>query len=352
MKRRRVDVVHLLARRITQGYQEYLVHCHPTWNVEALPAKKLPGKAGAALEPGRIAAAFDAVWHEELGLNEAPAWRKILEPVTVELVSPRTGTITEYRIVPVVAPVDRRELKAAQARLDGASWRRRGDLDGKDGVSPTARLALDRLHTRPAAVEVPPRDANWTRRLLWAREHDNRDHLGELLGEMTPWLLAQLRKCPETRCLFDNNADADEAVADGLLNVLLHLDDFVETASAGAWVWAITYNAAMTLLRKRSRRQTVSLHVGDDGELRPVTADERDLLEQVAEGERRAGQLALMEEILAQAHPLHRLAWELRFHDELQFNEIAARLAENQNTVAGWIRRLNLRMEAAARRAR
>jgi len=352
MKRRRVDVVHVLARRITQGYQEYLVHAHPTWNVQALPAKKLPGSAGAALDPARVAAAFDAVWHEELGLNEAPAWRKILEPVALEMASPRTGTVTEYRIVPVVAPVDRRELKTAQARLGGSSWQRRGDLAGQGDVSPTARLALERLLALPATAEPPPRDANWTRRLLWARERDNRDHLGALLGEMSPWLLAQLRKCPETRCLFDNNADADEAVADGLLNVLLHLDDFVETASAGAWVWAITYNAAMTLLRRRGRRQTVSLYVGDEGEMRPVTADDRDLLDQIAEDERRAGQLALLGEILAQADPRHREAWEMRFNDDLQFNEIAARLGENQNTVAGWIRRLSLRMEAAARRAR
>lgn len=350
MSLRQITVIHVLPVQNTQGYHGYFLAMNPRWQNLALPAKKIANVVDGTLDPQTIRAGFDDVWHQELGIDAVPTWTRPLEPFTLRLCSPAVGEMTEYRILPVLAPVPRREQRALQTKL-GGTWSTRGDLLALPHLSPTARMALERIHLAPTVTSAPPQDSSWTARLLWCRESCDREFLGCLLQDMEPWLRAQLRSCAQTRALFDNPVDVEEALQDALLSVIQHLNDFNDTASASTWVWIITRNSAITILRKRTRNAADSLHT-PDGYLRPLVGQEGSLLERLESLESQSWRVEVIREVLERADPLHRHAWELRVRDDLTYQEIAAELGHNMNTIVGWIRRINQRLQQRAERSR
>jgi RNA polymerase sigma-70 factor (ECF subfamily) len=186
----------------------------------------------------------------------------------------------------------------------------------------------------------------WTGLLLRAQRGETQ-LFGELVGEMEPVLARRLRSCPATAAVGRNAHDTDEALQEAFLRAWRRLNSYDPArGSAGAWVWAITRNCALDILRRRSRKRTVSLNGGDgdgmeqgqDG-LNPAAAAEtreraetvRRLLARLLPGQKRGA----------------RRAWELRFGKGLSYRAIASRLCVPQGTVATWIHRVRQEVRTA-----
>jgi RNA polymerase sigma-70 factor (ECF subfamily) len=69
--------------------------------------------------------------------------------------------------------------------------------------------------------------------------------------------------------LLRNENDAREVLQDALVSAWQNLDSFAGRAQFGSWIYRVTVNAALMLLRSRRRRPTVSV---DD--LSPTALDE------------------------------------------------------------------------------
>src|SRR5437588_6498309 len=59
--------------------------------------------------------------------------------------------------------------------------------------------------------------------------------------------------------LLSNEADALDAVQDGFVKALTHLDSFQGRSSFKTWLLRVVSNAALDLGRQRGRRETLSL---------------------------------------------------------------------------------------------
>src|SRR6516162_9464614 len=76
--------------------------------------------------------------------------------------------------------------------------------------------------------------------------------------------------------LLGHEADALDAVQEGFVKVLTHLDGFRGQSSFKTWLLRVVSNAALDLGRQRGRRETVSLPGGaaeDDGRGPSVPGD-------------------------------------------------------------------------------
>ena len=69
--------------------------------------------------------------------------------------------------------------------------------------------------------------------------------------------------------LLRNENDAREVLQDALLSAWQNLDSFAGRAQFGSWIYRVTVNAALMLLRSRRRRPTVSVE-----DLAPGVLDE------------------------------------------------------------------------------
>jgi RNA polymerase sigma-70 factor (ECF subfamily) len=69
--------------------------------------------------------------------------------------------------------------------------------------------------------------------------------------------------------LLRNENDAREVLQDALLSAWQNLDSFAGRAQFGSWIYRVTVNAALMLLRTRRRRPTVSVE-----DLAPGALDE------------------------------------------------------------------------------
>ena len=69
--------------------------------------------------------------------------------------------------------------------------------------------------------------------------------------------------------LLRNENDAREVLQDALVSAWQNLDSFAGRAQFGSWIYRVTVNAALMLLRSRRRRPTVSVE-----DLSPTALDE------------------------------------------------------------------------------
>src|SRR5438105_1422847 len=65
--------------------------------------------------------------------------------------------------------------------------------------------------------------------------------------------------------LLNNEADALDAVQEGFVKALTHLDSFQGRSSFKTWLLRVVSNAALDLGRQRGRRETLSLDASADG---------------------------------------------------------------------------------------
>src|ERR1700688_2368562 len=67
--------------------------------------------------------------------------------------------------------------------------------------------------------------------------------------------------------LLGNEADALDAVQEGFIKALTHLQSFQGRSSFKTWLLRVISNAALDMGRQRGRRETLSLDAAEAGEM-------------------------------------------------------------------------------------
>lgn len=94
--------------------------------------------------------------------------------------------------------------------------------------------------------------------LMVAREDSG--ILNELFAVSIPRLLRA------AEYILRNHHDSEDALQDGLLSALWHLDQFRGDSEFSTWLNAIVRNAALVQMRRRRSRPTISIDDEDSGE--------------------------------------------------------------------------------------
>lgn len=117
-----------------------------------------------------------------------------------------------------------------------------------------------------------------------------------------------------------HDQDAMDAVQDGFLKAVRHLDGFDGRSGFRTWLLRIVTNAALDFGRKRRRRQAFSLDEGEGSGLE--VADET--VKNPAEGLQREDLRQALDEALECLSPAIRATFILRAEAGLSYEEIAA----------------------------
>jgi RNA polymerase sigma-70 factor (ECF subfamily) len=162
---------------------------------------------------------------------------------------------------------------------------------------------------------------------------------GSLWEEVAPRLLRRLRECEETRAL--SREDAEDALQEASLRAWASLRSFEACrGSAWTWLWCITRNCAVVILRRRARRHAVSLNAGVEGVEVEVADDSPGPAAVIEAREETQGMQRLLEEALSAAGKEVRQVWGLRFRQGRKFCDIARELKTPPGTIAGRIHAL------------
>ena len=148
---------------------------------------------------------------------------------------------------------------------------------------------------------------------------------------MKGWLVAGLM------ARFSRPQDVEDVLAETALFGLAHLDDFDERYTAKAWLGAIARNQEIAVLRQRGQARQVSLFT--NGEPLPIADDEPGPAERVEEAEEMACARSHLERVKRAMTPVRRLAWRLRYEEQMDYAEIADTLDLAQGTIATWFHR-------------
>jgi RNA polymerase sigma-70 factor (ECF subfamily) len=130
------------------------------------------------------------------------------------------------------------------------------------------------------------------------------------------------------RRLLGNEADALDAVQEGFIKVLSHLDGFARRSSFKTWLLRVVSNAALDLGRQRARRETLSLNA--------AALPDADVLAAEPLATRQAEQSdlrRLLNEALAQLPEAQRRTFVLHVDAELSYREVAEVLGISIGTV-------------------
>jgi RNA polymerase sigma-70 factor (ECF subfamily) len=127
--------------------------------------------------------------------------------------------------------------------------------------------------------------------------------------------------------LLGHEADALDAVQEGFVKALTHLDSFRGQSSFKTWLLRVVSNAALDLGRQRGRRETVSLPGGDNDGGGPAVPGEP------TRGLERADLRRLLDEALAALPEAQRRTFVLHADAGLSYREVAEVLGISIGTV-------------------
>jgi RNA polymerase sigma-70 factor (ECF subfamily) len=130
--------------------------------------------------------------------------------------------------------------------------------------------------------------------------------------------------------LLGNEADALDAVQEGFVKVLTHLDGFEGRSSFKTWLLRVVSNAALDLGRQRGRREVLSLERvrdGDQSPARPFSGDDP------TKRLERADLRHLLNQALATLPEAQRHTFVLHADGELNYREVAEVLGISIGTV-------------------
>lgn len=130
--------------------------------------------------------------------------------------------------------------------------------------------------------------------------------------------------------LLGNEADALDAVQEGFVKVLTHLESFQGRSTFKTWLLRVVSNAALDLGRQRGRRELLSLETSDseDGDwAQPMTGDDPGL------GLERADLRELLDRALATLPAAQRRTFVLHAEAELSYREVAEVMGISIGTV-------------------
>jgi RNA polymerase sigma-70 factor (ECF subfamily) len=130
--------------------------------------------------------------------------------------------------------------------------------------------------------------------------------------------------------LLGNEADALDAVQEGFIKALTHLQGFQGRSSFKTWLLRVVSNAALDLGRQRGRRETVSLDAVQSGEAvhaQLLTADE------AGRGLERADLRSLLDQALRTLSEAQRQTFVLYADAGLSYREVAEVMGTSIGTV-------------------
>jgi RNA polymerase sigma-70 factor, ECF subfamily len=130
--------------------------------------------------------------------------------------------------------------------------------------------------------------------------------------------------------LLGHEADALDAVQEGFIKALTHLEGFEGRSSFKTWLLRVVSNAALDLGRQRGRREILSLDGYSNGELKT--------LEPLADGDptlgiERADLRRLLNKALAALPEAQRQTFVLHADGELSYREVAQVMGISIGTV-------------------
>ena len=148
--------------------------------------------------------------------------------------------------------------------------------------------------------------------------------------------------------LLGNDADALDAVQEGFIKALSHLESFQGRSSFKTWLLRVVSNAALDVGRQRSRREMLSLNVSHNGDGEgpgPLTLDNP------TSGLERAELRRLLNEALATLPEAQRKTFVLHADAGLSYREVAEALEISIGTVMSrlYFARQKLRVYLAER---
>ena len=131
--------------------------------------------------------------------------------------------------------------------------------------------------------------------------------------------------------LLGHEADALDAVQEGFVKALSHLDSFQGRSAFKTWLLRVVSNAALDLGRQRGRREAVSLDAADNGDAatsaRLLSADE------AGKGLERADLRSVLDLALDSLSDAQRQTFVLYADAELSYREVADALGISIGTV-------------------
>jgi RNA polymerase sigma-70 factor (ECF subfamily) len=127
--------------------------------------------------------------------------------------------------------------------------------------------------------------------------------------------------------LLGHEADALDAVQDGFVKALTHLDGFRGQSSFKTWLLRVVSNAALDLGRQRGRRETLTLPGAADADGGPSVPD------QPGRGLERADLRRLLDQALAALPEAQRRTFVLHADAGLSYREVADVLGISIGTV-------------------
>jgi len=169
---------------------------------------------------------------------------------------------------------------------------------------------------------LPPTVAPTDEQLLVRHSAGDSTALGELFVRHRDTAYRVARR------LLGNEADALDAVQEGFIKVLSHLDGFARRSSFKTWLLRVVSNAALDLGRQRARRETLSLNATAHPET-DVLAEEP-LATRLAE---QSDLRRLLDQALAQLPEAQRRTFVLHVDAELSYREVAEVLGISIGTV-------------------
>lgn len=150
-----------------------------------------------------------------------------------------------------------------------------------------------------------------------------------------------------------NVEDAEDAVQDALLSAYRHIGQFEGRSQLSTWLTSIVSNAAGMKLRRRSRRETLSLDDKQENEIAPLASE---LIDAGPSPEAICARTEMNETLrraLAQLSPKLRSAFQLRELAGLSTREAASTLGISTNVLKSRLSRaratLSLLLEEALR---
>jgi RNA polymerase sigma-70 factor (ECF subfamily) len=135
--------------------------------------------------------------------------------------------------------------------------------------------------------------------------------------------------------LLGNAADAEEATQDIFIRAMKGADGFEQRSQTTTWLYQITTNHYLNVLRDRSRRAALRaehLPSGEAASAEPARAED----------------IALVRRVLASADPQEAQAAVYVFIDGMSHEEAAPLLGVSKRTVGNWIERFRAAARAAA----
>jgi RNA polymerase sigma-70 factor (ECF subfamily) len=130
--------------------------------------------------------------------------------------------------------------------------------------------------------------------------------------------------------LLGNEADGLDAVQEGFVKALTHLDGFQGRSSFKTWLLRVVSNAALDLGRQRGRRETQSLESAIVGDVLPERLTAGDV---AAAGLEQADLRLLLEQALATLPEAQRQTFVLYADAGLSYREVADALDISIGTV-------------------